>query len=70
MLALFKGELSYTDITRGMSFKEMMALRDARVERLLEEKKAEEKAAKKNGGNKDVDINQLRQQIAATAQIE
>lgn len=67
MLALFKGELSYTDITRNMSFKEMMALRDARVKRLLDEKKEAEKASKNNGRG-EVDFDKLRKQIAATSQ--
>lgn len=40
MLALFKGELTYTEFMRGMTYKEMMALRDARVNQLIEEKKA------------------------------
>jgi hypothetical protein len=42
MLALFKGELSYKEFTRGMSYKEMLALRDARVDQLLEERKKSE----------------------------
>lgn len=49
MLALFRGELSYHEFMREMTYKEMMALRDARVEQLLEEKKrAEEEAEKRN----------------------
>lgn len=43
MLALFKGELSYEDITRRMTYKHMMSLRDARVEQLMNEKKDLEK---------------------------
>ena len=39
MLALFKGELSYEDITRRMTYKHMISLRDARVEQLINEKK-------------------------------
>ena len=44
MLRLFKGELSYHDITRGMTFKEAMALRDARVEQMKEDAKDRENA--------------------------
>ena len=40
MLALFKGELSYHEFMREMPYKEMLALRDARVQQLLDEKKA------------------------------
>ena len=43
MLALFKGELSYTDITRNMVYKTMMSLRDARVEQLTNQRKEMEK---------------------------
>lgn len=43
MLALFKGELSYSEFMYNMTYKEMMALRDARIEQLLEEKKSTEK---------------------------
>ena len=39
MLALFKGELDYETITRGMPYSHMIALRDCRVEQLVEEKK-------------------------------
>ena len=39
MLTLFKGELSYEEFTRKMTYKEMIALRDARVDQLIEEKK-------------------------------
>lgn len=39
MLSLFKGELTYTEFMYGMTYKEMMALRDARVNQLLEERK-------------------------------
>ena len=42
MLTLFKGELSYEEFTRKMTYKEMIAIRDARVEQLLEEKKRNE----------------------------
>ena len=38
MITLLKGELSYHDIMRGMTYKEMMTLRDLRVEQILEEK--------------------------------
>ena len=43
MLALFKGELSYNDITRNMVYKTMMSLRDARVEQLTNQRKEMEK---------------------------
>ncbi len=46
MLALFKGELTYEDITRKMVYKEMMSLRDARIEQLINERKAAEEEAK------------------------
>lgn len=39
MLRLFKGELSYHDILRGMTYKEMLALRDARIRQMEEENK-------------------------------
>ena len=44
MLRLFKGELTYREITRGMTFKEMLALRDARIEQLKEDAKDRENA--------------------------
>lgn len=40
MLALFKGELSYHEFMREMTYKEMMSLRDARVEQLTNERKS------------------------------
>lgn len=43
MLALFKGELSYLDITQHMVYKTMMSLRDARVEQLTNQRKDLEK---------------------------
>lgn len=46
MLTLFKGELSMTEFYRGMPYKEMLALRDARVKQLLEEKKSMDDMAK------------------------
>lgn len=46
MLTLFKGELSYYEFTRQMTYKEMIALRDARVDQLLEEKERNEKEMK------------------------
>lgn len=54
MLALFKGELSYNDIMRGMVYKDMIALRDARVDKIIKERDEQEKAAraaKNNAGN-------------------
>lgn len=47
MLTLFKGELSYNEFMRQMTYKEMLALRDARVQQILDEKKESEKAAEK-----------------------
>ena len=44
MIARFKGELSYHEIMREMTFKEMVALRDARIQQLLDEKKAADEA--------------------------
>ena len=46
MLALFKGELSYNDIMRSMVYKDMIALRDARVDQILKERDEQEKAAR------------------------
>lgn len=46
MLALFKGELSYNDIMRNMVYKDMIALRDARVDQILKERDEQEKAAR------------------------
>lgn len=45
MLTLFKGELSYHEFTREMVYKDMLSLRDARVQQLLEEKERNEKEA-------------------------
>lgn len=45
MLSLFKGELSFHEFMREMTYKDMMALRDARVNQLIEEKKASDKEA-------------------------
>ena len=59
MLALFKGELSYNDIMRTMVYKDMIALRDARVNQ--KERDEQEKAARnaKAGNNKNgLNINQ------------
>lgn len=61
MLALFKGELSYNDIMRGMVYKDMIALRDARVDKIIKERDEQEKAARnaKAGNNKNgLNINQ------------
>ena len=46
MLALFTGELSYNDIMRSMVYKDMIALRDARVDQILKERDEQEKAAR------------------------
>ena len=43
MLALFKGELAYSEFMYNMTYKEMIALREARVNQLLEEKQQSEK---------------------------
>ena len=51
MLALFKGELSYSEFMYNMTYKEMIALRDARVNQLLEEKKQSEKEMKQQQSN-------------------
>ena len=40
MLTLFKGELSYHEFMREMTYRDMLALRDARIEQLLEEREA------------------------------
>jgi hypothetical protein len=45
MLTLFKGELSLKEFMWDMPYKDMIALRDARVEQLLNEKKESERAA-------------------------
>lgn len=45
MLTLFKGELSYNEFMRQMTYKEMLALRDARVKQILDEKKEAEEEA-------------------------
>lgn len=61
MLALFKGELSYNDIMRTMVYKDMIALRDARVNQIMKERDEQEKAARnaKAGNNKNgLNINQ------------
>lgn len=48
MLTLFKGELSYEEFTRKMTYKEMIALRDARVDQLIEEKKRNDEEFKQH----------------------
>ena len=45
MLALFKGELSYHEFMREMTYKDMLALRDARIKQILDERKAQDKLA-------------------------
>ena len=45
MLALFKGELSYHEFMREMTYRDMLALRDARIEQLLEEREASKREA-------------------------
>lgn len=52
MLTLFKGELSYEDITRKMTYRHMMSLRDVRVEQLINEKKDLEKERQEAERNK------------------
>ena len=47
MLSLFKGELSYHEFMREMTYKDMMTLRDARIAQLVEEKKSADEAAEK-----------------------
>ena len=60
MLALFKGELSYNDIMRTMVYKDMIALRDARVNQIMKEREEQEKAARNtnNGNMNNLNINQ------------
>ena len=45
MLTLFKGELSYHEFMREMTYRDMLALRDARIEQLLEEREASRREA-------------------------
>ena len=45
MLTLFKGELSYHEFMREMTYRDMLALRDARIEQLLEEREASKREA-------------------------
>ena len=45
MLTLFKGELSYHEFMREMTHRDMLALRDARIEQLLEEREASKREA-------------------------
>lgn len=47
MLYLFKGQLSYEEFTREIPYKHMIALKDARVAQLLEEKELQEKEDEK-----------------------
>lgn len=47
MLALFKGELSYNEFMREMTYKDMLALRDARIKQILDEKKQQDELAEK-----------------------
>ena len=46
MLTLFKGQLSYNEFMREMTYKDMIALRDARIDQLLEEQQRAEKELK------------------------
>ena len=46
MLTLFKGQLSYHEFMREMTYKDMIALRDARIDQLLEEQEKAEKELK------------------------
>ena len=46
MLTLFKGQLSYHEFMREMTYKDMIALRDARIDQLLEEQERAEKELK------------------------
>ena len=46
MLTLFKGQLSYHEFMREMNYKDMIALRDARIDQLLEEQQRAEKELK------------------------
>lgn len=57
MLALFKGELSYNDIMRSMVYKDMIALRDARVDQILKERDEQEKAARAAKNNAENGVN-------------
>lgn len=54
MLALFKGELTYHEFMREMSYNEMMALRDARVKQLVDEQKSIEKETKNTNDLRDL----------------
>lgn len=45
MLTLFKGELSYHEFMREMTYKEMLSLRDARVDQIVQERKDSDRAA-------------------------
>ena len=47
VLTLFKGELSFNDIMRNMTYKDMIALRDARVDQLIKEREESEKEAER-----------------------
>ena len=52
MLTLFKGQLSYNEFMREMTYKDMIALRDARIDQLLEEQeKAEKELKEKESAN-------------------
>ena len=57
MLTLFKGELSYHEFMREMTYNEMMALRDARIKQLLDEKERMEK------DRKDAESKKLRDKL-------
>lgn len=47
MLALFKGELRMHEFMREIPYKAMLALRDARIQQLVAERKANEEAQEK-----------------------
>lgn len=61
MLALFKGELSYNDIMKTMVYKDMIALRDARVNQIMKEREEQEKAARqaKSGNLQQEGLNNI-----------
>ena len=59
MLALFKGELAFHEFYREMTYKQMMAIRGARVQQLIDERERIKKE-EENMKRQDIRNNILR----------
>jgi F0F1-type ATP synthase epsilon subunit len=61
MLELFKGQLTYEELTTKLTYKEALTLRDVRVERLQKEREELEKEREKE--NQKIQQQQARDKI-------